>query len=34
MVIKDRGMERCIIKNRWMGGRKDNEQMDGWTNIN
>ena len=34
MDIKDRGMVGCIIKKRWKGGRKDNTQMDGWTDIN
>ena len=34
MDIQYRGMDGCIVKNRWMGGRKDNKQMDGWMDIN
>ena len=34
MDRKDSWMVGCIVKNRWMGGRKDNKQMDGWTDFN
>ena len=33
MDRKKRMMVGCIEKNRWMGGRKDNKQMDGWMDI-
>ena len=34
MDREDRWMVGCIVKNRWMGGRKDKKQKDGWTDIN